>query len=155
MALALRQQREWGIRFDTDGGSVTHLFEEPWLLSSWHPPRTAGIYAILICDVNCTPRPYRAIYFGQNENLAGSGFPDRHEKYQDWLGAAHYMGLGTIGYAELYVSIMRMPYSTETARHDIVRALNECYRPVCSPRFQRERPVTGDHHPQEARPRAE
>lgn len=132
MSAALKQRREWGLRFETDGGSVTHLFEEPWLLSSWHPPRTAGVYAILICDVNCEPRPYRAIYFGQDASLAECGFPDRHEKYEDWLGAAHYMGLGTIGYPELFISIMRMPYSTEAARRGIVQDLNVCYRPVCS-----------------------
>jgi len=135
MAVAAEQRREWGLRFVTDGGSITHLFEEPWLLSSWHPPRTAGIYAILICDVNCEPRPYRAIYFGQHASLAACGFPDRHEKYQDWLGVAHHAGLGTLGYPELFISIMRLPYSTEAARRGIVLALNERYRPVCNTQF--------------------
>lgn len=136
MALAAEQQREWGIKFVTDEGSVTHLFEEPWLLSSWHPPKVAGVYAILICDVNCDPRPYRAIYFGQNASLAEAGFPDRHEKYEDWLGAAYHAGLGRLGYPELYISIMRMPYSTEAARRGIERALIERYRPGCNTRFE-------------------
>jgi hypothetical protein len=139
MAFAAKQ-REWGIRFVTDNGTVSHLFEEPWRLSSWYPPRVAGIYAILVFDVNFEPKPYRVIYFGQSSSFSERGFPDRHERYQDWLTAANHAGLGLLGDPELYIAIMRMPFSTEASRVEVEQALIEKYRPACNIQFN---PLTG------------
>jgi len=133
--LTTRQQIQWGIEFVTHHGTVSYLFEEPWQLSLWHPPRVAGVYAILVYDANFDPKPYKAIYFGQRADFSERGFPTRHEKYQDWLNTAKLSGLGMLGGPELYISIMRMPYSTEASRSEIGQELIEKYRPACNIQF--------------------
>jgi hypothetical protein len=134
-SLTTRQQIQWGIEFVTHGGTVSYLFEEPWQLSLWHPPRVAGLYAILVYDTNFEPRPYKAIYFGQSPDFSERGFPARHENYQDWLDTAKYSSLGMLGGPDLYIAIMRMPYSTEASRSKIEQELIEKYRPACNFRF--------------------
>ena len=56
------------IRFRTVAGQLVD-FSEPKLLGGWLPTRS-GLYAILIFDTCCNPRPYRVLYFGQAEKLS-------------------------------------------------------------------------------------
>jgi|HubBroStandDraft_1064217.scaffolds.fasta_scaffold590120_1 hypothetical protein len=52
-----------GIRFSDA------FFTEPSPFDSWLPT-TAGIYAILVWDFACSPRPFRPIYFWEGDKFA-------------------------------------------------------------------------------------
>src|ERR1700686_3464996 len=67
------EPRPSGIRFGRNNGDAVQFTEPtlfprtPWGIS---PPPSGGLYAILVADGSCQPRPFRAVYFGQAGNLA-------------------------------------------------------------------------------------
>jgi hypothetical protein len=111
-----------GIRF---GQSI---FTEPELL-----PAAAGlasflanegVYVILIEDPLCSPRPFRAVYFGEAENMR-SRATAIHENFPAWRRQA-----GLI--ASLYRSFHGMPGSTQRERQLVESALITRYNPACN-----------------------
>jgi hypothetical protein len=107
-----------GIRFNN------RTFTEPAPFGLALPPVASGIYAVLVADASCSPRPFRAIYFGESGN-----FQERvtasHEHYDDWLREA-----GDV--ANTYVAFCPTPLLKEVQRRWIENDLIARYRPACN-----------------------
>ena len=101
------------------------LFSDPTAAAQWVPPSGPGVYAILIADRLCHPRPFRPIYFGQTGDFAERGFFKGHGKYWEWRAVAD-------AEANLFVATYPMPFSTLAAREGAERDLVQHYRPVCN-----------------------
>jgi hypothetical protein len=99
-------------------------FSEPMLFRFARPASLAGLYAILVYDTRCSPRPYRVIYFGQAGDIAAR-VRDSHEKYFSWGNAAR-------GTANLYVAFHWMSGSSERQRCDAESVLVRDYNPECN-----------------------
>jgi hypothetical protein len=101
-------------------GRLAHAFSEP---SKCFPiVELAGLYAVMIYDARCQPRPYRVLYFGKaaslRQRVCGS-----HEKFWAWQMEA---GLNS----PLFYSYM--PVNVEDDRTRIERDLIANYLPVCN-----------------------
>jgi hypothetical protein len=110
--------KQTGIQF------CNRKFSEPTLHRTATPLSWPGLYAILVLDSRCSPRPYRVIYFGQGGNLA-ERVTASHEKYEKWCRAAS-------GSGNLYVAFYWMPTSTERRRMDAESELIRTYNPECN-----------------------
>ena len=99
------------------------LFVGPVDARSWVPPSGPGLYAILVKDQLCHPRPFRPIYFGQTGNYAERNFLEGHRKYWEWRAVAD---------AEIFVATCPMPFSSEAARAAAESELIRHYQPECN-----------------------
>jgi hypothetical protein len=86
-----------------------------------------GVYAILIDDLACRPRPFRAVYFGEAEDL-WSRATQTHENFAAWRREVGLFG-------RLYRAFHAMPGSTQVYRQMIESALIDAYKPVCNKRL--------------------
>ena len=59
----------------------SYAFNEPMPVTLWTPPYRAGLYAMLVPDGSCRPRPFRIIYFGESGNMSDRGFLRSHHKF--------------------------------------------------------------------------
>jgi hypothetical protein len=82
-------------------------------------PQSLMIYAILVPDENCKPRPFRTLYFGH-----GAAPAESHEKYREWVHRARNR--------TLYVSVYPAANATCQERCELVKLLTDAYRPMCS-----------------------
>lgn len=101
-------------------------FTEPTLHRSAIRLAWPGLYAILVYDFRCWPRPYRVIYFGQAEDLHAR-VTDTHEKYGAWCNAA--------SGSSIYVAFRWMLSSTEEQRVAEEARLIRDYCPQCNDTF--------------------
>jgi len=85
-----------------------------------------GVYAILVFDPTAHPEPFRAVYFGQAEDLSARVVRS-HEKYSEWTRAA--------GGAQLHVAYYLMPNSNEPQRCAVEQGLISHYSPECNDKF--------------------
>jgi hypothetical protein len=123
-AMSVPSPAPTGIKF------VEAQFSEPMQFGGWLP-KSPGLYAILVWDLSCRPRPFRAIYFGMASDI-GARVGTSHEKYDEWMRCA--------GMTGLYTAHHRMPGSTERQRADLeARLITRC-RPDCNVAFN---PVPG------------
>ena len=107
-----------GIRF------LDRSFSEPTVFASaWLPP-SPGVYAMLVVDAACSPRPFRVLYFGKATNL-GARVVRSHEKYPEWSWAAS-------GAGQLYVAYHCMPNTSDWERAAVEESLIKHYAPVCN-----------------------
>lgn len=107
-----------GIRFNN------RIFREPVPLSLALVPVSSGIYAILVADASCRPRPFRVIYFGECHNFSQRVTGD-HEHFNDWAAEAG-------GAANLHVAFCPTPLLREQQRRWIEHDLIARYRPTCN-----------------------
>jgi hypothetical protein len=108
----------------------TRSFAGPFLAPLWSPPRTAGLYAVLVPGWRLLT--FRALYFGQAETFA----PDllkSHERHAEWVTIA-----GTDW--NLYIATHEMSFSTSAQREAAERELGRSYKPEF-------KPVDGRHSP--------
>lgn len=89
--------------------------------------KSEGIYVILTDDIGATPRPFRALYFGESENLWGRATA-AHENYPAWSQAA---GI----FRRLYRAFHLMHGSTQRQRQAVETALIAAYKPPCNQKF--------------------
>jgi len=99
-------------------------FSEPKALFSEWLPMQPGLYAVLVLDFSCKPRPYRPIYFGKAEDLA-KRVTSSHEKYSEWSGACKSL-------TGLYLAYHAMPNSSDWERGALERNLIKIYTPQCN-----------------------
>jgi hypothetical protein len=113
-----------GIRFYRHGGDIVR-FTEPRRFS-WTIPQIAwaGLYVILVADNSWRPRFFRAIYFGEAENLAVRPTTN-HERCEDWCKAAS-------GVGNLYVAYHFMMRASKADRTAIESGLIGYYAPECN-----------------------
>lgn len=83
-----------------------------------------GVYAILVYDPSCRPRPYRVLYFGESQDIY-SRATTSHEKYDDWRREA---GPGVT----LYRAFHFMSGSSQAQRQVVETNLIETYNPPCN-----------------------
>jgi hypothetical protein len=101
-----------------------HCFSEPQILPCSSPAGEPGLFAILVNDDTCHPRCWRALYFGESENVFARLTP-WHEKYEPWCRIAG-------GAVNLYVAFLWMESSRAEERRAIVSALISEYQPECT-----------------------
>jgi len=112
------QRTPKGIRFGT------RLFSEPIVFRLAALPALPGLYAVLVCDSTCAPRPYRVIYFGQAGDLA-QRVTRSHEKHPEWCRTAN-------GEANLYLAYDRTLGLTERQQVATEEQLIQEYTPQCN-----------------------
>jgi hypothetical protein len=106
-----------GIWFQDRYFSEPTAFGSPWL------PALSGVYAILVIDGRCKPRPYRPIYFGKAGDLQ-TRVVRWHEKYDEWCRVAG-------GAGNLYVAYHLAPNS-DSERSDVEVDLIKHFAPECN-----------------------
>ena len=106
-------------------GKTTKVeFDGPVLITNWNPPFKAAIYAIMIPS-NKRENYYRAIYFGESENLSERGFHKSHHAFSCWLREARTE-------SNLFIGVHSMPNSTKEQRKKIEEKLISDYNPICN-----------------------
>ena len=118
---------DWTNMFASPPAGITfhnRPFTEPALFHLAPPPISSGIYAILMPDPSCQPRPYRVIYFGESNDFSAR-VTQEHERYDDWVTEAG-------GVANLYVAFCSTPYLREEQRRWVESDLIAGYRPACN-----------------------
>lgn len=101
----------------------TIKFEGPNSVLQWDPPRKAAVYVVMAPGTK--PDHYKAIYFGESENLSERGFYKSHQAYPCWIKQA---GAET----NLYIGVYPMPNSTMEQRRVVEQMLIKEYNPVCN-----------------------
>lgn len=98
-----------------------YKFINPKKITDFTAPKFAGVYAIMIPDLNVKPAPFRVIYFGESEDLSERGFLKSHHKYECWLREAGEEDI-------LFISIYPMPKSKVEDRKSVENELIQAYR---------------------------
>ena len=104
---------------------ANYQFGEPKAFLNWTSSEKEGIFAILIKNPESKSKPYKAIYFGESENLSEQGFFRSYHRYDCWIREA---GNET----DLYISVFPTPGSTPNLRQGIKTFLVKYYHPVCN-----------------------
>jgi hypothetical protein len=99
-------------------------FAGPFMAPLWLPPRSAGLYAVMAPGWRLLT--FRALDFGEAEDLSSRDLLRQHPKYPEWLSI-----LGTEW--NLYVATHEMPLSTAAERGTLLRELSREYRPEFKP----------------------
>ncbi len=106
-----------------------HSFSEPEALpvAPSHFSKLAaqpGLYVILVFDERCSPRSYRAIYFGESDNIEARA-TGTHENHSSWCAEA---GTGR----QLYRAVSPMPGANKTQRQQAESLLIAEYGTPCN-----------------------
>jgi hypothetical protein len=102
-----------------------YQFSDPECLLNWTTSEKSGIYAILVKDSTSRSNPYKAIYFGESEDMSERGFFKSHYRYERWI-------LEAGNEADLYISVFPMQNSTSELRQGIEAFLIKYYQPSCN-----------------------
>jgi len=98
-------------------------FNGPFLIPLWNPPKSAGLYAVLVPGWRLLTS--RALYFGQAE-VFDAGLLKSHARHPEWLTIA-----GTDW--NLYIATHQMSFSTPAQRESAARELARTYKPEFRP----------------------
>jgi hypothetical protein len=101
----------------------TLSFSGPFLAPIWSPPKTAGLFAVLVPGWKLMT--FRALYFGQAEPFE-AGLIKAHSRMTEWRTIA-----GTEW--NLYIATHEMPFSTAAQRDAASRELARSYKPGFKP----------------------
>ena len=94
-------------------------FAGPFLAPLWSPPKSAGLYAVLVPGWRLLT--FRALHFGHTETF-GPELLKSHARHAEWLTIA-----GTDW--NLYIATHEMSFSTPVQREAAARELARGYRP--------------------------
>jgi hypothetical protein len=97
------------------------MFTEPVAISTWTPPRYAGILAILVHDREWAPKAFQPIYFDEFGNNA---------PLSSLIGDYSRLAAAARG-RNLFVSVLPMPFSTTAERRSLREELISAYNPAC------------------------
>ncbi len=100
-----------------------YSFSGPFLSPLWSPPKTAGLYAVMVPGWRLLT--FRALYFGQAESFAADLLKS-HARYAEWISIA-----GTEW--NLYIATHEMSFSTPSQREAAGRELARTYKPEFKP----------------------
>ena len=101
----------------------TLSFSGPFLTPLWTPPKTPGLYAILVPGWRLNT--FRAIYFGQAETFSADLIKS-HERHTEWVTIA-----GTDW--NLYIATHEMSFATPAQLESTARELARSYKPEFRP----------------------
>ena len=105
-------------------------FSGPFLAPLWSPPKTAGLYAILVPGWRLLT--FRALYFGQAESFSPELLKS-HERHHEWVTIA-----GTDW--NLYIAIHEMSFATPAQLESAARELARSYKPEFKPVDEKDTP---------------
>ena len=105
-------------------------FSGPFIAPLWSPPKTAGLYAVLVPGWKLMT--FRALYFGQAEML-DTEVVKTHSRLAEWRTIA-----GTEW--NLYVATHEMSFSSPAQREAAARELARSYKPGFKPVDEKEVP---------------
>ena len=105
-------------------------FAGPFLAPLWSPPRTAGLYAVLVPGWRLLT--FRALYFGQAETFA-QDLLKSHERHAEWVTIA-----GTDW--NLYIATHEMSFATPAQLESAARELSRSYKPEFKPVDEKNTP---------------
>lgn len=105
-------------------------FSGPFLSPLWSPPKSAGLYAVLVPGWKLMT--FRALYFGQAEML-DTEIVKSHSRLAEWRTIA-----GTEW--NLYIATHEMSFSTSGQRESAARELARSYKPAFKPVDDNEAP---------------
>ena len=97
-------------------------FAGPFLLPLWSPPRSPGLFAIMVPGWRLLT--FRALHFGQSDSFSIQKIKTS-SRYAEWVSIA-----GTDW--NLYVATHDLPLSTESERMAAEREVTREYRPEFS-----------------------
>lgn len=113
-----------GIRFNDC------FFSEPAPAAAFSMPGCAGLFAVLVNDLNWAPKKFQPLCFGE----FGNNTPPRALPF-------HYEGLLAAAHGRtLMLSVLPLPYTTTAQRRELCNELISAYNPV----FQHEGSLRGD-----------
>ncbi len=104
---------------------ANYQFSDPESLPEWKTEDKDGIYVVLTKDPQAKSQPYKALYFGESDNLSDSSFLKSHKGFDCWIQESG-------SEADLYIATFSMPDSVSELRQDIVTFLVKYYHPVCN-----------------------
>ena len=104
---------------------ANYQFSEPESLPEWKTKEKNGIYTILTKDPQTKSQPYKAVYFGESDNLSDTSFLKSNQRFECWIKEAG-------SEADLYIATFPMPDSAPELRQGIVAFLVKYYHPVCN-----------------------
>jgi hypothetical protein len=109
-----------------------YSFSEPTILPSTPTAvdvflGQSGLYAILVHDPSCTPRPFRVLYFGESDNIKTRA-TGTHENFSRWRTQA-----GPV--TQIYRSLCPLSSATKLKRQQVESALIAKYAPPCNERL--------------------
>ena len=99
-------------------------FAGPFMAPLWMPPAAAGVYAVMAPGWRLLT--FRALDFGQAEDLSSKDLLKQHPKYREWISI-----VGTEW--NLYVAMHEMPLASPAERGAVLRELAREYRPEFKP----------------------
>ena len=108
----------------------TLQFSGPFLAPLWTPPKTAGLYAILVPGWRLLT--FRALYFGQAATFSSSLIKS-HERHTEWVTIA-----GTDW--NLYIATYEMSFATPAQLESAARELARSYKPEFKPVDEKNTP---------------
>jgi hypothetical protein len=98
-------------------------FNGPFLAPLWNPPKSAGLYAVLVPGWRLLT--FRALYFAQVE-VFDADLLKSHARHPEWLTIA-----GTDW--NLYIATHELAASTPARREQAARELARSYKPEFKP----------------------
>ena len=101
----------------------TLSFNGPFLAPIWSPPKTAGLYAVLVPGWRLLT--FRALYFGQAQTFSAELIKS-HERHAEWVTIA-----GTDW--NLYIATHEMSFATPSRLESAARELARTYKPEFKP----------------------
>jgi len=105
-------------------------FSGPFLAPLWSPPKTAGLYAILVPGWRLLT--FRALYFGQAETFTAELIKS-HQRHTEWVSIA-----GTDW--NLYIATYEMSCATPAQLEASARELGRTYKPEFRPVDEKNTP---------------
>ena len=105
-------------------------FSGPFLAPLWSPPKTAGLYAILVPGWRLLT--FRALYFGQAETFSAELIKS-HQRHAEWVTIA-----GTDW--NLYLATYEMSFATPAQLESAARELARSYKPEFKPVDEKNTP---------------
>ncbi|HRK21805.1 MAG TPA: hypothetical protein PLX06_08355 [Fimbriimonadaceae bacterium] len=103
-----------------------HVFVGLGPIDGWEGPSGAGLYVVLFQPKpDEAPGQFKALYFGEAEELSGAEFFRAHPKYRCCVSEAEKAD-------RLFFAACVMPETTPMDRKQTQRALAEQYRPMCN-----------------------
>lgn len=103
-----------------------HVFVGLGPLDNWEGPAGPGLYVVLFPpNPDTAPGQFKALYFGEAEELSSAEFFRAHPKYRCCVSEAEKAD-------RLHFAACVMPESTPMDRKQTQRALAEQYRPMCN-----------------------
>jgi len=105
-------------------------FSGPFLAPLWSPPKTAGLYAILVPGWRLLT--FRALYFGQAETFSPELIKS-HQRHAEWVTIA-----GTDW--NLYIATYEMSFATPAQLEPAARELARSYKPEFKPVDEKNTP---------------